>query len=197
MSSKAFPCPGSTIASNRPPAISTSASRTPSSVTTRPPRIARSAVAVLDLFYDEVLRALPEREAADLGEVLVAFGHGREVIPRELADFAGEEARAVWEEDLHLGDASGIDEDLPRRRVTGVILEVDAETLLPHRDPGGLAAPTAVHQLAAQREHATDRRYGLRRVLLFPARSEGERPGRDAKCGHRGQIGRASCRERV
>src|SRR5688572_22600546 len=188
MSSKALPCPGSTIASKSPPAISTSASRTPSSVTTRPPRIARSAVAVLNLFYNEVLRALPEREAADLGEVLVAFGDGREVIPRKLADLAGEEARAVRKEDLHLGDASGIDEDLPRRRVTGVIFEVDAETLLPHRDPGGLAAPTAMHKLAAQREHATDRRDGLRCVLLFPARFQGERPGGDAKRAHRGRT---------
>src|SRR5688572_16157893 len=128
MSSKALPCPGSTIASNRPPAISTSASRTPSSVTTRPPRIARSAVATRPparrdggaarcsshLFDDEVLRALPEREAADLGEFLVTFDHCREVIACELADLAGEEAGTIRKEDLHLGDAAGIDEDLAR-----------------------------------------------------------------------------------
>src|SRR5687767_6383842 len=101
MSSKALPCPGSTIASKRPPAMRTSASRTPCSVTTRPPRIARSAVAVLHLFDDEVLRALPEREAADLGEMLVAFDHRREMIARELADLAGEQARAVRKQDLH------------------------------------------------------------------------------------------------
>src|SRR5688572_15117686 len=188
MSSKAFPCPGSTIASNRPPAISTSASRTPSSVTTRPPRMARSAVAVLVLFYDEVLRALPEREAADLGQMLVALDHGREVIARELADLAGEKARAIREEDLHLGDAAWIDEDLARGRMAGVVLEVHSESLLAHRDPGGLAAPANVHELAAKREHATDRRHGLRCVLLFPARFEGVGPGGDAECGHRGRT---------
>ena len=91
-----------------PPAIKTSASRTPSSVTTRPPRIARSAVAVLELFDEEVLRALPEREAAELGQMLVALGHRREVIARELAHLAREQARAVWKQDLHLGNATGV-----------------------------------------------------------------------------------------
>src|SRR6266540_4012811 len=168
--------------------MSTSASRTPSSVTTRPPRIARSAVAVLQLFDDEVLRALPEREAADLREVLGSFDDRREVISGELPDLAGEETRAVRKEDLHLGDPARIDQDLTRRRMTGLILIVHTETLLPHRHPGGLAAPAHVHELAAQREHATDRSDRLRRVLLFPTRSERVRPGRDAKHPHRGRT---------
>src|SRR6266550_2609025 len=187
-SSNALPWPGSTTASKRPPAMSTSASRTPSSVTTRPPRIARSAVAVLELFDEEILRALPEREAADLREILVAFDHRREVIARELPDLAREEARAVWKEDLHFGDATGVHEDLPRRGMTRVILEVDAQALLAHGDPRGLAAPAHVHELAPERQHSSDRRDGLRRLLLFPTRLERVRAGSDAEHLHRGRT---------
>src|SRR5213593_2338888 len=188
ISSKALPWPGSTIASKTPPAIRTSASRTPSSVTTRPPRIARSAVAGLDLFDEEVLCALPEREAAELGKLLVALDHRREVIARELADLAREEARAIREEDLHLGDASGIDKHLSRRGMAGVILVSHAETPLAHRDPGGLAAPTDMHELAAHGEHPTHRIHRLRRVGLFPARLECVGPSGDAEHLHRGRT---------
>src|SRR5438132_9612435 len=188
ISSNALPWPGSTTASKRPPAMRTSASRTPSSVTTRPPRIARSAVAVLDLFDEEVLRALPEREAPELGQVLVAFDHRREVIARELADLAREEARAVREEDLHLGDASGVHEDLSRPGMAGVILVTHAEAPLAHGYPGGLAAPPDMHELAAQGEHPTDRIHRLRRVRLFPTRLERVRTGGDAEHLHRGRT---------
>src|SRR5213594_4102564 len=175
--------------SSRPGSLTcTCASRTPSSVTTRPPRIARSAVAVLDLFDEEVLCALPEREAAELGKLLVALDHRREVIARELADLAREEARAIREEDLHLGDASGIDKHLSRRGMAGVILVSHAETPLAHRDPGGLAAPTDMHELAAHGEHPTHRIHRLRRVGLFPARLECVGPSGDAEHLHRGRT---------
>ena len=77
---------------------------------------------VLDLFDDEVLRALPEREAPELRETLVALGHGREMIAGELADLAREERRAIREQDLGLGDPAWVEEDLAGRGMAGVVL---------------------------------------------------------------------------
>src|SRR5713226_6831367 len=106
------------------------------SETTIAPRIARS-----DKLDGEVLRALPEREATNLGEALVPLDDRCEVIARELPHLAREKARPVGEEDLHLGDAAGIHEHLPRRGMAGVVLEVNPQALLAHRHPRRLAAP--------------------------------------------------------
>src|SRR5207249_1975830 len=157
----------------------TSASRTPSASTTRPPRIARSGK--LDR---EVLRALPEDEAAELGETLVPFDHRREVVARELPDLARKLSGAVREEDLHLADAAGVHEDLAGRGIGGVVLEVDAESILTHRDPRRLAAPPHVHELALDRKSFLDGGARLRRALLFEARLERVLASGDAKQRH-------------
>src|SRR3954469_5777063 len=167
ISSRASPLPGATrpvIVRSR---IMTSASTTPSAVTTRPPRTARSGK-----LYREILRAFVQRETAELRETLVALDHRREMIPGELADLAREAHRAVREQDLHLADAAGVHEDLPRRGVARVVLEVDAEAILTHRDPGGFAAPAHVHELAADREAFADGGARLRRELLLEPRLE-------------------------
>src|SRR5205814_3910422 len=53
-----------------------------------------------------------------------------------------------------------------------------------HRDPRGLAAPAAVDELAAEREHRADRRGGERRAVLFEACAEREWAGDDLQRLH-------------
>src|SRR5207245_11501125 len=91
-----------------------------------------------------------------------------------------EHRRAMREQDLQRRDAAGIDEHLAGCRVTRVILEIDPESLLPHRDPRRFAAPPAMDELASQREELSDGRTRLRRVLLLEPGPEGERSGLDA-----------------
>ena len=60
-----------------------------------------------------------------------------------------------------------------------------ADLRVSHRHPGRLAAPAAVNELALEWKHRADRAAGLGRELLFEARAERVRPGRDAECAHR------------
>src|SRR5204862_5608027 len=118
-------------------------------------------------------------------KLLVALEHGREMIPRELADFAREHRGAVRKENLHLREAAGVDKDLAWRRMARVIFEVDAEPAFPHRYPCGFAAPPAVDELAPQGQQLADRGAGPRRVCLLQPRLEGEGSGCDAEQCHR------------
>src|SRR6266850_7690446 len=172
ISSRASPVPGATRPMITRSRIMMSASITPSDVTTRPPRIARSATLAArpprhsgDLFDREVQRALPQHLAAELREALVPLDHRREVISCELPHLAREAAGAVWKEDLHLRDPAGIDQDLARRGMAGVVLVVDADALLTHRHPGRLSAPAHVHELAPEGQQLPNRGARLRRAL--------------------------------
>ena len=76
-------------------------------------------------------------------EVLVALDHGQEVVARELADDARERAAAVGQEDLGLAVAAGVEEDLARRRVAGVVLEANADVEVAERDPASTRRSSA------------------------------------------------------
>src|SRR5438067_855295 len=160
-----------------------SASTIPSLVTTRPPRIARSGK--LDR---KVLCAFPERETPDLREVLRSLDHRREMIAGELTDLAREQRRAIREHDLHLRDAAGIHEDLTGRGMAGVVLEVDADPRVAHRDPRRLAAPAHVDEPALEGKYLADRGTGLRRELFLEPRGEHVACRADAKRLHRGRT---------
>src|SRR6266513_2882310 len=69
-----------------------------------------------------------------------------------------------------------------------VILEIDAETLVSHRNPRRFTAPPAVDELASQRQELSDRGASLRRLAVLETRLEREGSGRDAEHGHRGRT---------
>ena len=81
----------------------------------------------LTLAERDRLCALPERQAAELGQLLEAFHDGREVIPRERAGLRSEGAVSVGEEELGLRDAAGEQQQLARRRVAGRVLRSESE----------------------------------------------------------------------
>src|SRR5262249_59841630 len=98
------------------------------------------------------LRALPERQAAELGEMLAALDHGREVVTRERSGLRAERAVAVGEQELGLRDAAGVEEQLAGRRVARRVLRADAELAVAPRDPVRLAAPAAVDDPVVERQ---------------------------------------------
>src|SRR3954451_11940317 len=107
----------------------------------------------LDLFERDRLRALPERQASELGEVLAALDDSREVVARKRAGLRAEGAMAVREEQLRLRHAARVEQQLARRGVDGGVLgAVDAELAVAPRDPVRLAAPAAVDDPVVERE---------------------------------------------
>src|SRR5437870_8967908 len=110
------------------------------------------------------------------------------MIPRQLPHLAREQRRAVREQDLHLGDAAGVDEDLARRRVAGVVLVVHAKAPLAQRDPRRFAAPARVHEATPKRQQLADRRARLRCGLLLQTRLECEWARGYPERPHRGRT---------
>src|SRR6266511_848380 len=127
-----------------------------------------------DLFYDDLLRSLPKCELAELGQLFLTLCDCCKVIPRQLPHLAGKHRRPIGEEHLGFADAPGVEQQHPGRGVARVVLEVEAEALVAHRDPGRLAAPAAVNYLGAERQHFADDGNGLGRVLVFETRFEGQ-----------------------
>src|SRR4029079_7412543 len=125
----------------------------------------------------DLLGALPQRELPEVTQVLVAGGHGEDVVAGELAGHAGEAAVPVREQDLGLAHAAGVDQDLARRRVARGVLGPDAEIEVAERDPGRLAAPPHVDHTVPEGEAPAERLDRLRRAVPLPAGLEGERPG--------------------
>src|SRR6188508_70373 len=176
--------PGPT-ASIRPSRTATSPVCEPLAVTTVPPRITRSAssgpLADLDL-----LGALPEHPASDLAqpvEPALVGDERREVVARQRADSGAEAAGAVREEDLALADLAGIDQQVARCRVRGVVLVPDIGTFLAERDPGGLPTPLAMDEPRTDGEPRQECLPGQRRVRL-PARGERRVPHPDLEISH-------------
>ena len=141
----------------------------------------------------DVLRALPEEGAAELGQLLVALDHRREVVARELPRLGGEVDVAVGEQDLRLGDAARVEHDLARVRVARRVLRAEAEIEVAERDPARLAAPAHVDDARVQRQQPPEGGDRLRGGLFLEARAEGEAAGGDGEHGAepiRGASGR-------
>src|SRR5262245_6531668 len=114
----AGPARSGSIASMVPPRTATSARNERSAVTTVPPRTTRSVIEAepsgLDLADRDRLGAVPQAAPPDLAEpvgpAVVGFDE-REDVGRELADLRRRGAPAIWEEDLALADAAGVDRE--------------------------------------------------------------------------------------
>jgi hypothetical protein len=63
------------------------------------------------------------------------------------------------------------------RRVTGVVLEADAETHVAERNPHAFAAPPDMDDLAREGQMFAERRHGLRGGFLFKIAAERMRTG--------------------
>ena len=81
----------------------------------------------------------------------------------------------------------GIERELARRRVRGVVLPADVRPQVAVRDPGGLAAPAAVDEPGAERQHRPDDRDRLRRLGL-PAGAKVQVTDADRQIAHRRRI---------
>src|SRR4029079_13554498 len=106
------------------------------------------------------------------------------MIAGELSHLAGEPHAAIGEQDLSLADATGIKDDLTRRRIAGVVLVSDAEVAIAERDPHRLPAPAHVHHLALERHVLEECRTGLRRGFALEPRIEGVGASGDLQLTH-------------
>ena len=125
-------------------------------------------------------RSLAAETSPEVAQMLAPLDDGQEVVAGQLAQLTGEHGGAVGKQDLRLAVSTGIEQDLPRRGVAGVILEAHAHLEVAQRNPGSLAAPAGLNDLVAKRQQRLERRACLRRVLLFKACPERQRAGRDA-----------------
>src|SRR5271166_6366406 len=75
----------------------------------------KSARRLSNFLEQNVLRALPQRQLAERGEILAAFHDGEKMVAGELADLAGEADAPVGQQDLGLADAAGVEDDVARR----------------------------------------------------------------------------------
>ena len=138
----------------------------------------------------------PRGRPAQLLQLLGPLHDRGEVVAGELAHLAREAGRPVWEEDLDLREAAGIEEELARRGIAVRVLRADAKVELEaHGHPGGLAAPARLHELAAQRQQGAERGDRLRRGALLEARREAEAAGGDGEHGETLHARFASARD--
>src|SRR6185312_15404616 len=124
-----------------------------------------------------VLRAVPQAQAPEFGQLVEVRRQGDEMVAGELAELAGEMDAAIGEQDLGLADAAGIEDHLARRGVGGMILIPDAELQIAEGYPHAFAAPADVNDLRDERHARLERGAGLGRGGLEP-RVERKRPGR-------------------
>src|ERR687894_999790 len=121
---------------------------------------------------EDILGALPEAELAQRSEVLVALGHGHEVVGGELAELAPEDRAVVGEQNLRLRVAAGVEQDLTRLRHARRVLPRDPEVVVAQGDPARLPAPPHVDDLLPVRQQLLERLNGLRTPLPLPPRHE-------------------------
>jgi hypothetical protein len=95
------------------------------------------------------------------------------MISRELAHLAGEARGAVGEENLDLGEAAGIEEELARAGIAVRVFRPEVELELPaERDPRRLAAPARLHERPLERREPAEGSEGPRRRVLLEPPSE-------------------------
>src|SRR4029079_9832654 len=107
-------------------------------------RAARASLRTADLPERDRLRALPERQPAELLQLLLALDEGGEVVRPEVPGLARERAVAVREQQLGLALPARVERELAGVRIAGRVLGTDPEVAVAPRDPVRLAAPAAV-----------------------------------------------------
>src|SRR6266550_3874424 len=90
------------------------------------------------------------------------------MIACQLADLACKHRRAIGEEELRFTDPARVEEQHPRRRMTGMVFEIEPEFAFAHRNPRRLAAPAAVDYLGLERQHFADHSQRFRRTSSIP-----------------------------
>jgi hypothetical protein len=143
-------------------------------------RVLGAQLALLDA---EVLGAFPDDEATDLGEKLAIVLDRGEVVAGQRPDPAGEARRAVGKEDLRLAHPSRVEEELARRRIRVVVLVPDGYVEVAEGNPGGLAAPARLQELAVERKQAEKGLAGARRGSALEAGAKAERTDCDHEHG--------------
>src|ERR1700682_204551 len=106
------------------------------------------------------------------------------MVAGELSHLARKMHAAIGQQDFGFADAAGIENDLARRGIAGVVLVTDAKIEISERHPDPLAAPAHMDGLALERHRLAKRRAGLRRQLLFETGLEGEVAGMDDELAH-------------
>src|SRR6185503_20274739 len=92
------------------------------------------------------------------------------------------------EQDFGLADAAGIENDLARRGIAGVVLVGDAEIEIAERHPDRLAAPADMDRLALERHRLAKGGHGLRRQRVLETGLKGEFAGTDNQLAHRSLL---------
>ena len=92
------------------------------------------------------------------------------MVAGELAHLAGEVDAAIGDQDFGFADAAGIEDDLARRGITGLVFVTDPKIEIAKRQPDGFAAPAHVHRFA-------DERQGLLEGVTGPGCQFGFEPG--------------------
>src|SRR6266508_2563858 len=105
------------------------------------------------LLDPQVERTVPEDYVPQLREPLPSGLDRREMVSGQLSHLAREERGAVREEDLDLRQPARVEQELAGAGVRSRVLRADRQLELPaQRDPGCLAAPARLDELALQRE---------------------------------------------
>src|SRR4029078_3506889 len=107
------------------------------------------------------------------------------MVAGELTHLAGEVHAAIGQQDLGLADAAGIEDDLARRRIAGVVFVCNPQIEIAERHPDPLAAPADMDRLAFERHRLAKRCHRPRRQLLLETGPEGEVAGMDYQLAHR------------
>ncbi len=115
---------------------------------------------------------MPEDEFSYFCQLFLPFDDSEEVVACQLSHFAGETGSAVGKENLGFAVAAGVEENLPRRGVAGVILEADVELEVAQRNPASFTAPAGVDQLLAIGQQLAKFGTGDRRGGFFEAGGE-------------------------
>jgi len=111
----------------------------------------------------DILGPLPQGELSQWRDVFQPGNDRAEMIAGELAHFAGEVHAAIGDQQLRLANAAWIQQDLPRRRIAGVILVRYPEIEVAERHPDRLAAPAHMYALAEEGQAFDERRACFRR----------------------------------
>jgi hypothetical protein len=114
---------------------------------------------------------VPQNELPEPVQPFTARDDRGEVVARQLSRLAREARVAVWEEQLRLADAAGIEQQLAGGGIARRVLRPDADVEVAHRNPGGPATPAGLDELALERQQTPEGGDCLRRgVFLEPCR---------------------------
>src|SRR3954453_5591843 len=122
---------------------------------------------------NDILGPFPEAQLSQRPEVLVTLGDRHEVVRGQLAKFALEHGAVVREQDLRLGVAAGVEQDLPGLGHARRVLPRNPEVVVPQGYPARLPAPADVDDFLPVGQQLLERLDGPRTPLPLPA---GQKP---------------------